>query len=139
MADNIHHPLPSPKELITSIISELASYKPTIAAETGVLPTPSKNTTATTTSTLQPAQNRLAKLSEDELSRVKPLLLTLHCLFTNEFLPALDILDRKLVRKLVVTSNDGLKKSESLLFFHQPVCIFDSYKGKATRRSKTES
>ncbi|KAG0157985.1 hypothetical protein PDIDSM_5497 [Penicillium digitatum] len=31
----------------------------------------------------------------------KPLMLTLHCLFPNDFLPALDILDRKLVRQLV--------------------------------------
>lgn len=36
---------------------------------------------------------------------VKPLLLTLHVLFPNELLPALDLLDRKLVTKLVL--NDG--------------------------------
>ncbi|KAJ6128337.1 Zinc finger SWIM-type [Penicillium samsonianum] len=32
---------------------------------------------------------------------LKPLMLTLHCLFPNDFLPALDILDRKLVRPIV--------------------------------------
>ncbi|KAF7517815.1 hypothetical protein PCG10_000827 [Penicillium crustosum] len=32
---------------------------------------------------------------------LKPLMLTLHCLFPNDFLPALDILDRKLVRRIV--------------------------------------
>lgn len=36
---------------------------------------------------------------------VKPLLLTLHVLFPNELLPALDLLDRKLVTKLIL--NDG--------------------------------
>ncbi|KAJ5794468.1 hypothetical protein N7457_001067 [Penicillium paradoxum] len=32
---------------------------------------------------------------------LKPLMLTLHCLFPNDFLPALDILDRKLVRQIM--------------------------------------
>lgn len=112
MADDIYHPLPSSKELVTAIVSELASYNPPRASEAEILPTPSRNTTATVNSTLQPAQNRLAKLSEDELSRVKPLLLTLHCLFPNEFLLALDILDRRLVRKLVVIGSHDLKKGE---------------------------
>ncbi|KAJ5164730.1 uncharacterized protein N7500_006560 [Penicillium coprophilum] len=34
-------------------------------------------------------------------SNLKPLMLTLHCLFPNDFLPALDILDRKLVRRII--------------------------------------
>ncbi|CAG8136210.1 unnamed protein product [Penicillium olsonii] len=33
-------------------------------------------------------------------SDIKPLMLTLHCLFPNDFLPALDLLDRKLVRSV---------------------------------------
>lgn len=33
-------------------------------------------------------------------SDLKPLMLTLHCLFPNDFLPALDLLDRKLVRRI---------------------------------------
>jgi hypothetical protein len=33
---------------------------------------------------------------------LKPLMLTLHCLFPNDFLPALDILDRRLVRMVRV-------------------------------------
>lgn len=32
----------------------------------------------------------------------KPLLLTLHCLFPNELLPALDLLDRRLVTRLIL-------------------------------------
>lgn len=145
MADDttmdLDHPLPSSKELITSIISELASYRPAIGPETG-RPTPSKITTATATNTLKPAQNRLAKLPEVELSRVKPLLLTLHCLFTNEFLLALDILDRRLVRKLVVDSKDGLKKGESLLsIIIACFAYFSPNKGrrKVIRRSRRES
>lgn len=115
MADETPHSLPSSRQLITSIISELANYHPTPTTAIGVVPTPSKNASATTTGTLQPAQNRLSKLSEEELSRVKPLLLTLHCLFPNEFLLALDILDRRLVRKLAVSANGDQNKGRSML------------------------
>jgi hypothetical protein len=46
-------------------------------------------------------QNPLSGLSASQLTKVKPLLLTLHCLFPNDLLPALDILDRRLVQRLV--------------------------------------
>lgn len=51
-------------------------------------------------------QNPFSTLSPSELSRVKPLILTLHCLFPNELLLALDILDRGLVRRLVNEDED---------------------------------
>ncbi|KAJ5775940.1 uncharacterized protein N7511_000951 [Penicillium nucicola] len=40
-------------------------------------------------------------LSPAQLVTLKPLMLTLHCLFPNDMLPALDILDRKLVRRVM--------------------------------------
>lgn len=46
-------------------------------------------------------QNPLSGLPASQLTRVKPLMLTLHCLFPNDLLPALDILDRRLVQRLV--------------------------------------
>jgi hypothetical protein len=46
-------------------------------------------------------QNVLARLPPSELARIKPLILTLHCLFPNDLLPALDILDRGLVQRLM--------------------------------------
>ncbi|KAJ5643106.1 uncharacterized protein N7484_005613 [Penicillium longicatenatum] len=46
-------------------------------------------------------QNPLSGLSASQLTKIKPLLLTLHCLFPNDLLPALDILDRRLVQRLV--------------------------------------
>ncbi|OJJ89460.1 uncharacterized protein ASPGLDRAFT_31158 [Aspergillus glaucus CBS 516.65] len=46
-------------------------------------------------------QNPFSTLSKPQASQVKPLMLTLHCLFPNELLLALDILDRGLVRRLV--------------------------------------
>ncbi|KAJ5937151.1 hypothetical protein N7454_004806 [Penicillium verhagenii] len=45
--------------------------------------------------------NPLSSLPASHIIRVKPLMLTLHCLFPNDLLPALDILDRRLVRRLV--------------------------------------
>lgn len=50
-------------------------------------------------------QNPLSRLPASELSKVKPLMLTLHCLFPNDLLPALDILDRGLVRRLLRADN----------------------------------
>lgn len=47
-------------------------------------------------------KNPLSSLSPSVLSQVKPLMLTLHCLFSNELLPALDTLDRGLIRRLVL-------------------------------------
>ncbi|KAI9923690.1 hypothetical protein ASPWEDRAFT_120550 [Aspergillus wentii DTO 134E9] len=46
-------------------------------------------------------QNPFSALPAAELAKVKPLMLTLHCLFPNELLLALDILDRGLVRRFV--------------------------------------
>ncbi|KAJ5272849.1 hypothetical protein N7478_007974 [Penicillium angulare] len=46
-------------------------------------------------------QNPLSRLPASQLARAKPLMLTLHCLFPNDLLPALDILDRRLVHRLV--------------------------------------
>jgi hypothetical protein len=37
---------------------------------------------------------------------LKPLMLTLHCLFPNDLLPALDILDRRLVRMVHVNTDE---------------------------------
>lgn len=45
--------------------------------------------------------NPLTRLVPHQLSKVKPLLLSLHCLFPNELLLALDILDRGLARRFI--------------------------------------
>lgn len=49
---------------------------------------------------------------------LKPLMLTLHCLFPNDFLPALDILDRKLVRRIMRSdqSATSLEKPQEDIF-----------------------
>lgn len=57
-------------------------------------------------------QNPLSALPPSALSQAKPLLLTLHCLLPNELLPALDILDRGLVRRLVRRNEDDNSDSD---------------------------
>lgn len=52
-------------------------------------------------------QNPLSTFSTSQkTSQTKPLMLTLHCLFPNELLLALDVLDRGLVRRLVTLQDD---------------------------------
>ena len=65
-------------------------------------------------------QNPFSTLSPSKLSRVKPLMLTLHCLFPNELLLALDILDRGLVRRLVNEDEDQDHNDEEVHSFSFP-------------------
>jgi hypothetical protein len=53
-------------------------------------------------------QNALSGLPAPQLARVKPLILSLHCIFPNDLLPALDILDRGLVHRLVCADVDAM-------------------------------
>ena len=50
------------------------------------------------TSPIHPSSQSTNPLQPEQ----KPILLTLHCLFPNELLPALDLLDRRLVTRLVL-------------------------------------
>lgn len=95
---NLHN-LPSSAGFIDRLVNELASFQPENPSNTTTEPDPPR-----TQSTQQPKppQNALSRLSPSQLARVKPLLLTLHCLFPNDLLPALDILDRRLVQRIVV-------------------------------------
>ncbi|KAJ5833136.1 hypothetical protein N7474_001447 [Penicillium riverlandense] len=45
---------------------------------------------------------------QSQLDTLKPLMLTLHCLFPNDLLLALDLLDRRLVRHLVPTIEEDV-------------------------------
>ncbi|CEJ54711.1 hypothetical protein PMG11_01007 [Penicillium brasilianum] len=88
--------LPSSAGFIDQLISELSSFQPELP--TAELDPPR---TQTAHQPKQP-QNALSRLSAHQLAKVKPLLLTLHCLFPNDLLPALDILDRRLVQRIVM-------------------------------------
>ncbi|KAL1955683.1 hypothetical protein VTO42DRAFT_8228 [Malbranchea cinnamomea] len=113
MSDAMETQYPNPQsscELITSIIDELSRIAPlpdaTLAEPGGE---PSRSSSYRKSGTLV---NPLSSLPADTLSRVKPLLLTLHCLFPNELLLALDILDKKLVRKCRIFSPTSRRQHE---------------------------
>ncbi|KAK2801085.1 hypothetical protein FQN50_007894 [Emmonsiellopsis sp. PD_5] len=78
--------LPAPPQFITSIIYQLSKFN--------TPPTTDNNTTTS-------PNNPLSRLPPPIISKVKPLLLTLHCLFPNELLLALDILDRKMIKRYI--------------------------------------
>lgn len=97
-------PLPSHRQLITALISSISDIAP-------------ETSTDDVSSTQPPRPAQLPTLSTP-LQAIspsqRPLLLTLHVLFPNLLLPALDLLDRGLVTRLVrnqefqdeTTSND---------------------------------
>ncbi|KMU80077.1 hypothetical protein CISG_08419 [Coccidioides immitis RMSCC 3703] len=90
--------LPTPSVFLTSVIRELSSIvlEPVSTSPSpGVLRAPHNSDSV---------HNPLSSLSPETLAKVKPILLTLHCLFPNEFLLALDLLDRKLIRKYLRTN-----------------------------------
>lgn len=72
-------------DFIDRLISELAQYESSV------------NHSRTQIAKSQP----FSGLSPTQIAILRPLLLTLHCLFPNDLLPALDILDRELVRRVV--------------------------------------
>lgn len=78
--------LPSSRHFLDSLLPPLSSPS--------FIPPPSSPT-----SPLQPHQ--------------KPLFLTLHCLFPNELLPALDLLDRRLVSRLILQASISSKAPQA--------------------------
>lgn len=87
---------------INRLISEIAQYEPSIEID------------SRTQITKQ--SQAFSGLSPTQIATLKPLILTLHCLFPNDMLPALDILDRKLVRRVVradrhTSANQGERTS----------------------------
>lgn len=60
------------------------------------------------------SRNPLSQLPVDVLAKVKPLVLTLHCLFPNELLPALDILDRDLITRYTIKPRNSGPLGEAI-------------------------
>lgn len=102
--------LPSSADFVDQLITELSSIQPEQPSNT-TAPTGGELDPLRTQTTHKPKQpqNPLSRLSPSQLAKVKPLLLTLHCLFPNDLLPALDILDRGLVQRLVVRADRDIK------------------------------
>ncbi|KAJ5136962.1 hypothetical protein N7448_005516 [Penicillium atrosanguineum] len=93
MNASVPNSLPSTREFVDSLITELAFHTGTNVNELGQ--------PNTQTASPKQTQNAFSGLPALQLARVKPLMLSLHCIFPNDLLPALDILDRGLVQRLV--------------------------------------
>ncbi|KAL2378910.1 hypothetical protein RJ035_007288, partial [Blastomyces gilchristii] len=104
------NPLPNTPQIITSVIYQLSKFHPPPPPSSAVAaPPPDQNNNNNTqrqhqnnpppTETHDNNNNPLTQLPAPVLSKVKPLLLTLHCLFPNELLLALDILDRRGIKR----------------------------------------
>lgn len=94
--------LPNSAELLTSIINQLSTIEPPSLAVKQADPEPAQPDFTERRPNSRENLNPLSSLTPDALSKAKSLLITLHCLFPNELLLALDILDKKLVTKCSV-------------------------------------
>ncbi|KAL5046971.1 hypothetical protein BDW71DRAFT_180762 [Aspergillus fruticulosus] len=92
--------LPRITQFINNILSQISHY--TIADTSS----PGRNDLEAETQTQCRGHPRLTQAQPTfafptpQQANLKPLMLTLHCIFPNDFLPALDILDRGLVRRV---------------------------------------
>lgn len=99
----------STRAFVDSLLAELALFRlPATSMDPNGLELPRTQTAIQDRSHQKP----FGRLSALELSKLKPLMLTLHCLFPNDFLPALDILDRGLVRRFVQADDDDAVPTE---------------------------
>ncbi|KAF7719218.1 Uncharacterized protein PECH_008251 [Penicillium ucsense] len=110
--------LPTGPTFIDQLIHELSSIQPDPPASPETQPQVHQHQhqlrSSTSLSQTQ-AQNALSRLSPTHAAKVKPLLLTLHCVFPNDVLPALDILDRGLVQRVGVNRDSGGEEVERVV------------------------
>ncbi|KAJ6186315.1 hypothetical protein N7519_007616 [Penicillium mononematosum] len=79
----------------------------------------------------------ITELAQPGFSKtLKPLMLTLHCLFPNDFLPALDILDRKLVRRIVRSDHASPETAQEDIFIVISASVPPSLPGSSTSQEK---
>ncbi|KAL4928245.1 uncharacterized protein BDV17DRAFT_264535 [Aspergillus undulatus] len=103
--------LPQPKLFINNLLTQLAQL--TTPTPPGRDEEDDIETQSQSQSQSQPQRPRLghqqpaSPFPSSQLANLKPLMLTLHCIFPNEFLLALDILDRGLVRRVRIRDGDG--------------------------------
>jgi hypothetical protein len=99
--------LPPPTALIKSLLTHLSTLNSSFSYTPNVNPNDS-----TTTSPLNPNSNQTSAPPPPSLNdlspHVKPLMLTLHAMFPDTLLPALDVLDRGFVVRLVLDMAAGL-------------------------------
>ncbi|GIJ84171.1 hypothetical protein Asppvi_003011 [Aspergillus pseudoviridinutans] len=98
-----HRSLPSTTQFIDRLISRLASCRPEAQNPSDGMDHPIIRPQRHTST----SQSPFSSLPEAQLAQVKSVMLTLHCFFPNEFLLALDILDRGLVRRFMLDDHVG--------------------------------
>jgi hypothetical protein len=99
-------PLPDPHMFITSVISQLANIDP-------------------------PSVTGLSSLPRLDLESAKSIFTTLHFLFPHELLPALDLLDRKLLTQLVYIPSSATVQTA-------PAASSPQQKGSSTANEQTQ-
>lgn len=106
-----HNPMPAPistpEAFITSVICKLSSLSPSSSSSSSSHPQPrdpNVSTSPVSPSTPQTFSTRLSALPKEKQESITRLLTTLHFLFPHEFIPALDLLDRGLITRMVIGS-----------------------------------
>lgn len=99
------HDAPSISRIIERLIAELSTI-PSPEPQNDITRAGTAAWPQSTQNDIQ-NQNPFSSLRGSHLSKVKSLMLTLHCLFPDELLLALDILDRRLVRRFVSRKDIG--------------------------------
>ncbi|KAL4954177.1 hypothetical protein BDW69DRAFT_205383 [Aspergillus filifer] len=109
--------LPQPTQFIDNVLTQLShltSSPPSTSAaanERNVLETQTQ--IQRQTQRPRPGQTQTqSAFPSAQLTNIKPLMLTLHCIFPNEFLLALDILDRGLIRRVNIHEGEDADKEQ---------------------------
>ncbi|KAI1160040.1 hypothetical protein F5B18DRAFT_542895 [Nemania serpens] len=110
--------IPSPRDLLTSLISSLPSIpisnNTTKTAATNLIPS-HRSSNRHTNST--PASNPFKLIPP----AYRPILTTLHVLYPSTLLPALDLLDRRLVTRVIQTHETNIQRDQDFtITSHQP-------------------
>lgn len=93
--------LPTPRQLLTSILNQISQVPAPTAPGAGDVPAKNSSTVTRTDSFPERAREPPANPLRLIDARHRPLFTTLHVLFPSLLLPALDLLDRGLVARLV--------------------------------------
>lgn len=102
-------PISTPNSFVTSLIHQLSTLTSPLLPPR---PPPSSDHTASFSPNLptsspfsprpQPFSNLVSSLPTQKQESITHILTTLHFLFPHEFIPALDLLDRRLVTRMVI-------------------------------------
>lgn len=111
--------LPTPRQLLTSILNQISEIPAPMAPSPGNAPAQNSSTRTRTDSFPERAREPPANPLRLIELRHRPLFTTLHVLFPSLLLPALDLLDRGLVTRLVSPDEAAASAAEASHAAHQ--------------------